>query len=134
MQAYGDQDKLGSPGGKERILVLDQLYLEGLNVWTEDQQHVAKDLLLASSDVFSENDLDLIKCNILKHSIKITYPQPFKERYRRIPPHLYEEVKAHLQGMVEVGAISLSFIPWDSAVVLVRKKMKGSGFVLACAD
>ena len=71
---------------------------------------------------FSENDLDLGKCNILKHDIKITDHQPFKERYQRIPCHLYEEVKAQLQEMVEVGAIRKSFSPWASTVVLVRKK------------
>ena len=71
--------------------VLDQLNLEGLDQWTDDQQKAAKELLVASADVFSKDDLDLGKCNILKHDIKITDPQPFKERYRRIPPHLYEE-------------------------------------------
>ena len=60
---------------------MDQLNLEGLDVWTEDQQKTAKDLLVDSADVFSEKDLDLGKCNILKHNIKITDPQPFKERY-----------------------------------------------------
>ena len=101
---------------------MDKLNLEGLNVWTQEQQQAAKDPLVHSSDVFSEHDLDSGKCNILKHSIKITDPQSFKERYRRIPPHLYEELKAHLQEMVEVRAIRRSFSPWASSVVLVRKK------------
>ena len=91
------------PTDKGGAWVLDQLNLEGLDQWTDDQQRAAKELLVASADVFSKNDLDLGKCNILKHDIKITDPQPFKERYRRIPPYLYEEVKAHLQEMVEVG-------------------------------
>ena len=88
--------------------------MEGLDKWTEDQQKAAKDILVASADVFSKDDLDLSKCNILKHDTKIMDPQPFKERYKRIPPHLYEEVKAHLQEMVEVGAIRRSFSPWAS--------------------
>ena len=50
--------------------------------------------------------------------------------YRRIPPPLYEEVKAHLQEMVEVGAIRRSFSPWASAVVLVRKKDGGLRFCI----
>ena len=104
--------------------------MEGLDNWTEDQQKAAKDLLVASADVFSKDDSDLGKCNILKHDIKITDPQPFKERYRRIPLHLYEEVKAHLQEMVEVGAIRRSFSPWASAVVLVRKKDGGLRFCI----
>ena len=70
------------------------------------------------------------KFNILKHNIKITGPQPFNERYRRIPPHLYEEVKVHLQEMVEVGAIRGSLSPWASAVVLVRKKDGGVRFCI----
>ena len=121
VQTSKKQDKLGPSGGKEGTWVLDQLNLEGLNGWTSDQQQAAKNLLVESPDVFSRNDLDLGKCNILKHSIKIPDPQPFKERYRRIPPHLYE-VKNHIQEMVEVGAIRRSFSPWASAVVLVRKK------------
>ena len=61
---------------------------------------------------------------------KLPDPQPFKEHYRRIPPHLYEEVKAHLQEMVEVGAIRKSFSPWASAAVLVRKKDGGLRFCI----
>ena len=69
--------KWGPNGGKEGSWVLDQLNLEGLNAWTADQQHATKDLLVDSADVFSKNDLDLGKCNFLKHNIKITDPQPF---------------------------------------------------------
>ena len=86
--------------------------------------------MVESADVFSKNDLDLGKCNILKHTIKITDPQPFKERYRWIPPQLYKEVKNHLQEMVEVGAIRRTFSPWASAVVLIRKKDGGLRFCI----
>ena len=115
------QDPTRGEGGS---WVLDQLNLEGLNSWTREQQQLARDLLVDSASVFAKTDLDLGKCSIIKHAIKITDPQPFKEHYRRIPPHLYEEVKAHLQEMVEVGAIRKSFSPWASAVVLVRKKRR----------
>ena len=104
--------------------------MEGLNSWTGEQQQSARHLLVDSADVFAKTDLKLGKCNIIKHAIKITDPQPFKECYRRIPPHLYEEVKAHLQEMVEVGAIRKSFSPWASAVVLVRKKDGGLRFCI----
>ena len=129
-QASKEHDKLGPNGGMEGTWVLDQLNLEGLNTWTADQQQAAKDLLVDSADVFSKNDLDLGKCNILKHNIKITEPQPFKERYRRIPLQLYEKVKSHLQEMVEVRAIRGSFSPWASTVVLVRKKDGGPRFCI----
>ena len=42
---------------------------------------------------------------------------PFKERYRRVPPHLYEEVQKHLKEMVEIGVIRKSSSTWASAVV-----------------
>ena len=122
------QDSQGPTGGKEGSWHLDQLHLEGLDSWTAEQQQSAKNMLVESADVFPKNDLDLGKCNILKHAIKITDPQAFKERYWRIPPHLYEEVKNHLQEMVEVGAIRRSFSPWAGAVVLVRKKDGGLRF------
>ena len=38
------------------------------------------------------------------------------------PPHQYEEVRKHLNEMLEIGAIQKSNSPWASAVVLVRKK------------
>ena len=56
VQASGNQNKQVPPGGKEGTWVLDQLNLEGLDVWTEDQQKEAKDLLVDSADVFSENN------------------------------------------------------------------------------
>ena len=102
--------------------ILDQLDLGEINTWSEEQQHAARKLLCDYSETFSKNDLELGKCNILKHNIQLTDQQPFNERYRRIPPHLFEEVKQHLQEMVEVGAIRRSFSPWAIAVVLVRKK------------
>ena len=122
--------KQGPTGGEGGSWILDQLNLEGLESWTGEQQQSAKDLLVDSADVFSQSDLDLGKCNIIKHAIKITDPQPFKERYRRIPPHFYEEVKNHLQEMVEMGEIRRNFSSWASAVVLVRKKDGGLRFCI----
>ena len=96
-----------------------------------EQQQFAKKLLCDYSEFFSKNGLDLGKCHILKHKITLTDHQPFKERYRKIPPHPFEEVKQHLQEMMEVGAIRRSFSPWASAVVLVRKK---DGGLRLCID
>ena len=74
-----EQDKHGPNWRKEGSWVLDQLNLQGLNAWTAEQQQAPKDLLVNSADVFSKKDLDLGKCNILKHDIKITDPQPSKK-------------------------------------------------------
>ena len=62
------------------------------------------------------------KTNLVKHKIVLTDSIPFKEKYRRIPPQLFSEVKAHLQEMLDLGAIRHSNSPWASAIVLVWKK------------
>ena len=67
----------------------------------------------------------------MKHRIKLIDETPFRERYRRIPPHQFDEVKEHLKNMLEVGAIRKSSSPWASAVVLVRKK---DGSLRFCID
>ena len=46
-------------------------------------------------------------------------------------PHQYEEVRKHLNEMLEIGAIQKSNSPWASAVVLVRKK---DGSLRFCID
>ena len=73
--------------------------------------------MLASSH---RNDLD---CRKKHQSLSIPSggpdPTPFKEHYRCIPPGMYEEVKMHIQKMLDVGAIIPSSCPWASAVVLV---------------
>ena len=69
--------------------------------------------------------------SLVKHKIKLDNYTPFKERYRCIPPNLFEEVKNHLKEMIQVGAIRCSNSPWASAVVLVRKK---DGSLLFCID
>ena len=56
---------------------------------------------------------------------------PFKDRYRRIPPHEFEEVRNHLQDMLKVGAIRKSVSQWASPVVLVQKK---DGSLRFCID
>ena len=55
---------------------------------------------------------------------------PFKERYRHIPPHMYDDVRAHIQEMLDIGAIHKSHSLWASAVVLVKKKDGGLRFCI----
>ena len=54
-----------------------------------------------------------------------------KERFRRIAPPVVEEVRAHIQEMLDGGAIQPSQSPWCNAVVLVRKK---DGSLRFCID
>ena len=69
--------------------------------------------------------------SLVKHKIKLDNYTPFKERYRHIPPNLFEEVKNHLKEMIQVGAIRHFNSLWANAVVLVRKK---DGSLHFCID
>ena len=77
-----------------------------------------------------QDDLDLGKTALIKHKIKLTNQTPFKERYRRIPPHMYDDVRAHIQEMLDIGTIRKSHSLWASVVVLVCKKDGGLRFCI----
>ena len=102
--------------------ILPKLNLSGMEEWEPWLQQAAQDLICEFACIFSQDDLDLGKTSIVKHSIKVNDPVPFKEQYRHIPPGMYDEVKMHIQEMLDVGAIRLSNSPRANAVVLVWKK------------
>ena len=85
-------------------------------------QQEVQDLICGYACIFSQNDVDLGKTSIVKHSIKVNDPTLFKECYQCITPGMYDEVKAYIQEMLDVGTIRPSNSPWASAVVLVWKK------------
>ena len=81
--------------------------------------------------LFALDDLKLGSTSQIKHEIKLSDPKPFKDCYQRILPQQFEEVQAHLQDMLKVGAIRKSTSPWASPMVLVRKK---DGSLRFCID
>lgn len=80
---------------------------------------------------FSKGDTDIGKCKVAKHRIELTNHVPFKERYRRIPPGMVEEVRKHVEDLLAGGVIRPSKSPWASAVVLCRRK---NGKLRMCID
>ena len=110
--------------------ILNLIDLSDLEDWPEKLQQEAKEMLKRNAKVFKD-DMDIGRTNLVKHHIKLTDPVPFKEAYRRIPPQMYDEVKTHLQEMLDLGAIRPSNSPWASAIVLVRKK---DGRLRFCID
>ena len=102
--------------------ILEKLDLKGIESWTEQQQQSVRKLLGEYQHLFALNLKELGKTSLVQHEIQLSDKTPFKERYRRIPPHQYEEVKKHLQEMLDIGAIHRFTSPWSSPVVLVRKK------------
>ena len=85
--------------------VLQALDLQGLKEWSESEQKQARELLLKWEHLFAHSNLDLGKTALTKHKITLTDQMPFKEHYRCIPPHMYNNVRAHIQEMLDIGAI-----------------------------
>ena len=88
-------------------------------------------LLASHCDIFSTSDIDIGLCNKIKHRIDLTTDVPFKQRHRRIPPNMIEEVKQHIESLLAAGIIRPSKSPYSSNVVLVRKK---NGKLRLCVD
>ena len=66
----------------------------------------------------------------MKHTIEIDDSEPFKQHFRHISPPLLDEVRQHINEMLEAGAIRPSNSPWCNVVVLVCKKDGGLHFCI----
>ena len=102
--------------------VMEVLGLQGLTEWPESEQKQARELLLKWENLFAHSDLDLGKTALIKHKIQLTDQMPFKECYQCTPPYMYDDVRAHIQEMLDIGAIHKLHSPWAITVVLVWKK------------
>ena len=84
-------------------------------------------------NAWSKDDLDLghNRHGDVKHHLRLSSNVPFKDPPRRIPPSMVEEVRQHLQEMLDLGVIRKSESPYSSNVVLVRKP---DGRIRFCID
>ena len=111
--------------------LFEKLNLKGIEDWSETKQAEVHELMTEFQYLFALSDLELGCTSLVKHRINVNNPVPFKERYQRIPPQEFDEVRNHLQEMLKVGVIRKSASPWASPVVLVRKK---DGSLRFCID
>ena len=90
---------------ERRKILFEKLKLSGLKSWTEENKNKALNLLVKYHDIFALEDGEMGCTEAAEHKIEVTDPRPFKERPRNIPSGLLEEVKEHLDYMLDVGAI-----------------------------
>ena len=107
---------------EQQAKLLDKLDLSGLKSWAPRNAEAAEQLVLSYHDVFALDKNELGCTSAVEHEICVVDSEPFKERFRRIPPPLLKEVHASLRDVLDAGAIHPSQSPWCNAVVLVRKK------------
>ena len=103
-------------------LLFSKIDFDGTKEWSEELKVRTKDLFWEYAHIFALESLDMGHTSMVKHKIKLDNYTPLKERYRRIPPNHFDEVKNHLKEMIQVGTVRCSNSPWVSVVVLVRKK------------
>lgn len=109
---------------RERIKILSELDIDESNALNEDQKQKLRNLLMKHRDIFSTSDTDIGQCNKIKHKIELHDPTPIKQRHRRIPPSMLEQ-------LLSCGIIRPSKSPFPSLVVLLRKK---NGKLRLCID
>lgn len=98
---------------------------------SEDQLQKVQGLLSKFDSLFSKGDTDIGYCPYVEHRIELNDESPFKQRFRRIPPSMLDEVREHLEQQLSAGIIRRSHSPFSSNVVLVRKK---DGQLRICID
>ena len=84
--------------------VLDKVSIETLGL-SEEEIHKVKSLLLEHEGIFSTGDTDIGHCSFVKHHINLTDDIPFKQRHRRIPPAMIDEIRSHLEQLAATGVI-----------------------------
>lgn len=98
---------------------------------TDSESQECQELIARYQDIFSTGSTDIGSTYKVHHHIELTDPTPFKQKYRRIPPAMVEEVKQHIQELLAAGIIRPSHSPFSSNVVLVRKH---DGSLRMCVD
>ena len=115
-------------------LLLEMLWKDGhldkLKKWLPELALQFEHMLMEDHNIFSLERNEIGCTDAAEHVIELLDTEPFKECFCRITPPLVEEVREHLQEMLDRGAIRPSQFPWCNAVVLVRKKDGGLWFCI----
>lgn len=98
---------------------------------TPKEKEELRQLLLKHADVFIQEGDELGYTETYKQRIPTTDDVPVSQPFRRIPPTQYQEVKDHIQKLLEDDIVQESHSPYASPVVIVRKK---DGSMRLCVD
>ncbi len=112
--------------------LLDKIGLDFLSKnASQEQFDSVKSMLLKWKHIFSKDSSDLGKTDVLRHRIDLTDETPIKEKARRVPPNMIDELRQHINQLLDIGVIEESSSPYSSPIVIVRKK---TGEIRLCVD
>lgn len=89
---------------------------------TQDEQRQLAALLHKWEKAFAAHEEDFGRTDVVKHSIPTGEAPPIRERFRPLPPLLYQDMRTLLEGMLQNGVITESSSPWAAPIVMVKKK------------
>ena len=138
MKKLDEQDPESAPQKlsiEERQQLLMQLLrqeggLDELTKWMLELAQKFQQMLMEYHDIFSLDKNEIGCMDAAEHIIELLDEEPFKEKFWWIAPALLDEVREHLQEMLDGGAIHPSQSPWCNAMVLVWKKDGGLRFCI----
>ena len=105
----------------DKIIVADSLELE--------QKKEVESLLKEYADIFASNPKKPKRVNTLQHQIITDESQPVFNKPRKIPNAWQTEVEKQIGEMAENDIIRPSSSPWNSPILLVKKKDGSTRFV-----
>ena len=91
---------------------------------TTEQKITVTQLINSYADVFSKDDFDIGRTQLVQHRIDTGVSRPFRETLRRHPVAHLDTIDQQVQKMLQQDIIEPAASPWASNVVLVRKKME----------
>ena len=77
-------------------------------------------MLMEHHNIFSLEPNEIGCMDTAEHVIELLDTEPFKEGFQCIAPPLVEEVREHIQEMLDGSVIHLSQSLWCNTVVLVH--------------
>ena len=89
----GEEVKLTPLTPEQQKKLNSKLDLTGTKNWSQEDKKAVEELFRKYGRLFALEKNDLGHTTKVKHKIRLNDYTPFKERYRRVPPHLYEEVR-----------------------------------------
>ena len=116
---------------EEEADFVEKLNELNLNNIDEEQQGKVRMLLWKEREAFALSPDEIGDAKDLEMVLNTVDETPVQRSYVAVPRPLYDEVKAHIQDLLNRGWIKKSKSSWCSPVVIVRKK---TGEMRLCVD
>ncbi|XP_063952172.1 uncharacterized protein LOC135153474 [Lytechinus pictus] len=124
LSAVSEPDIQASQLSSEDIILpeyLTDLYERSILEVPEQYHAPIAKLLTTYQDVFSKGDYDLGKTNLVKHTVDTGQTRPIKQRPRKHPFGQRDEIRKHVNDLLDRELIEPSDSPWAANIVLGRK-------------